>query len=61
MKDAYYVVYDMNDNIITYLNDKKELCSFTGMFNRHVNTRFKNKKFIYRYIGNKVYKIYKFI
>lgn len=56
----YFVLYDMNDNVIAYFANKIEMCNFTGVRFRDVNCRFKNKQFIQVVINDIFYKIYKF-
>lgn len=56
----YYVVYDLNDNVIAYLETKVELSNFCGIRVKDINYRFKNKKFIPVYINSRIFKIYRF-
>lgn len=56
----YYVIYDLNDNIITYCDDLTELSSFVNLLKKHLKFRFKNRDFIYYIYGDTYRKIYKF-
>lgn len=56
----YFVLYDMNDNIVAYFDNKFEMCNYTGVRLYDVYYRFKNKKFIQVVINDIFYKIYKF-
>lgn len=59
----YYVVYDVSDFIICYLNNIYELCIFSGLRIKDVNYKFKRAKdnVINIYVNNARYKVYKFI
>lgn len=56
----YFILYDNNDNIVAYFDNKIEMCNFTGIRFRDVNYRFKNKNFIKVVIDNILYKLYVF-
>lgn len=59
----YYVVYDVSDFIICYLNNIYELCNFSGLRIKDVNYKFKRAKdnVININVNNARYKVYKFI
>ena len=57
----YYCVYDIDDNLICYLDDNNELNKFSGIRLRDINYRFKGRKYIVKYIDNVFYKIYRFL
>ena len=56
----YYVIYDLDDNIVAYLDTIDELVDYTGLRKKQINYKFKFKDFLY-YVSNNTYlKIYKF-
>ena len=57
----YYVIYDLNDNLIAYIDSKKELSSFTGLRIGDINYKFKNNDYIVCSINHSLFKVYKFI
>ncbi len=59
---GFYVLYDLNDNIIVYLDNIKELSNFTGLRVKDINYKFKNSllDFIYVVFDNTKYKVCKF-
>lgn len=59
----YYVLYDLNDNLVCYLNDIYDLSSYTGLRLYDINYKFKktNKKFILINRNKQRLKVYKFI
>ncbi len=57
----YYVIYDLEDNIITYINNLDELSLFTRLRKKQLKYKLKNKNFIYYTYGNTYRKIYKFL
>ena len=57
----YYCVYDINDNLICYLDNAQELVNFSGIRSCDINYRFKGRVFIVKYIDNVFYKIYRFL
>lgn len=57
----YYVIYDFNDNLVAYCDNKIELSRFCGIPINSVNYRFKNRNFIKVVISNKFFKVYRFI
>ncbi len=57
----YYVVYDLNDNLIAYIDTLDELALFTNLRKRQLKYKLKNKDFIYYIFNDSYRKIYKFI
>lgn len=57
----YFIVYDMNDNIVCYIDTKEELSVFTGLPIKRINYRFKYSNFINTHVDNLLFKIYKFV
>lgn len=57
----YYVIYDLKDNVITYLDSIEELAIFTKLRKKQLKYKFKNSEFIYYTYENSYRKIYKFI
>ena len=56
----YYVIYDLKDNVIAYIDTLDELASFTSLRKKQLKYEFKNRDFVY-YLFNGTYrKIYKF-
>lgn len=56
----YFVIYDKNDNIITYCDTIQELISFTGIRKNNLRSRLKYKDYYY-YLDNGSYNlIYRF-
>lgn len=60
MENEYYIVYDLNDNIISYCDNIDELVYFTKLRKRQIKYKIKNKDFIYYIFCNSYRKIYKF-
>ncbi|MBD8923700.1 hypothetical protein EGR52_09915 [bacterium] len=56
----YFVIYDLNDDIIAYVETKQELSTFTGLRVYDINYKFKNKNFIRCFVDNKTLFVYKF-
>jgi len=56
----YYVIYDLNDNVVAYIETKQELSRYTGLRTFDITYKFKNKSFIECYINRKSYFVYKF-
>ena len=58
----YYVLYDLNDNLIGYFDSLIEFKNKFGYPVYELNRKFKNGKsnFIFFNIENKKYKLYKF-
>ncbi len=57
----YYVIYDLNDNIIAYINTLEELSLYTQLRKKQLKYKLKNKDFIYYIYSNTYRKIYKFL
>lgn len=45
----YYVIYDLNDNIIAYLDNEDEVISFTGIRKDNLRKRIKKGFCYYQY------------
>lgn len=60
MNECYFVVYDLNDNLICYIETKKELSFFTGLRLKDINYKFKNKNWVLFKRNKQLLKIYKF-
>lgn len=56
----YYVIYDVNDNVIALCEDLDELSKFVNRRKKELKYRFKNKDIYYIEVP-KILKIYKFI
>ncbi len=56
----YFIVYDLNDNLVAYLDNIYELVSYTGLRIYDINYKFKDHDFIISRISKKTFKIYKF-
>ncbi|MDD6277238.1 MAG: hypothetical protein PUA55_01530 [Mycoplasma sp.] len=58
----YYVIYDLNDNIVAYCDTLKELSYYTGLRTFDINYKFKKtlSDYILFDMSNNRYKIYKF-
>ncbi len=56
----YYVIYDLKDNVIAYINTLEELSIFTKLRKKQLKYKLKNKDFIYYTYENTYRKIYKF-
>lgn len=59
-EEDYYVIYDMDDNIICLCVGLKELAHCISRKAKHLKFRFKNKNFIYFVCANTYFKIFKF-
>lgn len=57
----YFVIYDLEDNIIAYVDSLEELSLVTKLRKRQLKYKLKNKNFIYYIYGNSYRKIYKFL
>lgn len=55
----YFVLYDLNDNIIAYFDCLEELAIFFNRRVRQLRYEFKERDFIYIQ-DNNVFKVYKF-
>lgn len=56
----HFVIYDLCDNIIAYIDSLEELSLFTNLRKRQLKYKFKNKNTIYYIYDNSYRKIYKF-
>ncbi len=59
----YYVIYDIDDNIVAYLEDFKELKKYLPNYrDRDIKRRFLNScnNFIQIIIDNNLFRVYKF-
>ena len=56
----YYIVYDLNDNIIAYCDNITELINFTGLRKSQVKYKFNKREFLYYRCNKKYLKIYRF-
>ena len=58
----YYVIYDLKDNVIAYLETKIELSLFTGLRIKDINYKFSHShnNFINCLVDNKFLKVYCF-
>lgn len=59
----YFIVYDINDFVVCYLNNIYELCVFSGLRIKDVNYKFNHVKdnVININVDNLRFKVYKFI
>lgn len=57
----YYVIYDLDDNIISYCDNLDELSRFTNRRKKHLKYNFKERNLVYYLYFNTYRKIYKFI
>uniref|UniRef100_A0AAU8B6H0 Uncharacterized protein n=1 Tax=Dulem virus 59 TaxID=3145770 RepID=A0AAU8B6H0_9VIRU len=57
----YYVIYDKDDNLISFCNNLDELSLFTQLRKRQLKYKLKDKNFIYYIHNNSYRKIYKFL
>ena len=57
----HYVIYDLSDNIIAYIESLEELSIFTKLRKKQLKYKLKNREFIYYTYDNSYRKIYKFI
>lgn len=55
----YFVIYDLNDNIIAYLDSEDEVVEFTNIRKNNLRSRIKKGYCLYSY-KNTYRKIYKF-
>lgn len=61
MEKNYFVLYDLNDNIVCYLHSIYEVKKYLPNYRiRDIKRRLINHNFINIYIDNLVYKLYKF-
>lgn len=57
----YYVIYDLDDNIVSYCDNLDELSKFTNRRKKHLKFNLKDRNFIYYLYFDTYRKIYKFI
>lgn len=61
-KNNFYMLYDLNDNIISYLDNPDELERFTNVpFYRIVFNFKKNSDYILIYVDGRLCKLYTFL
>lgn len=58
----YFIVYDVNDFIVCYLDNISDLCNFSGLRKKDVNYKFKLSKYnvININVDKSRYKVYKY-
>ena len=56
----HFVIYDLCDNIIAYIDTLEELSIFTNLRKKQLKYKLKNKDVIYYIYDNSYRKIYKF-
>ena len=56
----YYVIYDLNDNVVAYIDTLDELATFTNLRKKQLKYKLKNKSFIYYIFEDTYRKIYAF-
>ena len=56
----HYVIYDLNDNIIAYIDSLEELSLFTNLKKKYLKFHFKNRTFLQYVCDNSYRKIYRF-
>ena len=58
----YFVCYDLDDNLICFLNDINEFHLFTGIRIKDINYRFDSSPndYIKSIVNDKMYKFYRF-
>lgn len=56
----YFVIYDLYDNIIAYIDSLEELSIFTNLRKKQLKYKLKNKDIIYYIYDNSYRKICKF-
>ena len=56
----YYVIYDLKDNIIAYIDSLDELSLFTHLKKKYLKFHFKNREYLYYIYDNSYRKIYRF-
>ena len=56
----HFVIYDLCDNIIAYIDNLEELSIFTNLRKKQLKYKLKNKDVIYYIYDNSYRKIYKF-
>ena len=56
----YFVIYDLNDNLICYVDTLEELAEFTKLRKKQLKYKLKNKDFIYYIYQDTYRKIYRY-
>lgn len=58
----YFVIYDLNDNVIAYCDSIDELIIFLDLKTpkKVLNSRWKRKEYSFCQFNNSYYKVYKF-
>lgn len=56
----HFVIYDLQDNIIAYIDSLDELSLFTNLKKKYLKFHFKNRVFLNYVYDNSYRKIYKF-
>ena len=57
----YYVIYDLQDNIVAYIDNLEELSSFTNLKKKYLKFHLKNREYLCYIYDNSYRKIYHFI
>jgi len=60
MEKNYFVIYDLDDYIIAYIDDLDCLAKYTNLRKKQLKYKLNNKEFIYYIYKNTYRKIYKF-
>ena len=55
------MIYDLNDNIIVYIDSLEELSQYTNLPKKYLKFHLKNRQFIRYVYDNSYLKIYKFL
>lgn len=56
----YYVIYDLKDNIIAYIETLEELSSFTSLKKKYLKFHLKDREYLFYVYDNSYRKIYKY-
>lgn len=57
----YYVIYDLKDNLVAFIDSLEELATFTNLRKKQLKYKLKDTEFIYYTYENTYRKIYKFL
>ena len=57
----HYVIYDLDDNIVAYIDSIEELSLFTNLKKKYLKFHFKDRTFLCYVYDNSYRKIYRFI
>lgn len=60
MEKNYFVIYNLNDDIIAYIDDLDDLAKYTSLRKKQLKYKLNNKEFIYYIYKDTYRKIYKF-